>query len=178
MYPNCHAAYEKSLCFARAQIQEHQDRSTASAAKHDSVLQQLRSEQARSLELSSQVDQQHSTLRQHAGILDAARQQHNALAAELAAIQQEMTQLQIVQWQPILAAFDQQLEVRPGISITAEQSPLPPLCLLPAAREGILRVRGSVNLIPKACHGFQRQQCRHFVSGISCHMPCRQSRIS
>ena len=50
-------------------------------------------------------------LRQHAGNLDAARQQHLALAAELAAIQKEMTQLQITQWQPILAAFDQQLEV-------------------------------------------------------------------
>lgn len=50
-------------------------------------------------------------MRQHAGTLDAARQQHNAVAAELAAIQQEMTQLQITQWQPILAAFDQQLEV-------------------------------------------------------------------
>ena len=50
-------------------------------------------------------------LRQYAGTLDDARQQHNALAAELAAIQQEMTQLQITQWQPILAAFDQQLEV-------------------------------------------------------------------
>ena len=50
-------------------------------------------------------------LRQHAGTLDDARQQHLALAAELAAIQKEMTQLQITQWQPILAAFDQQLEV-------------------------------------------------------------------
>ncbi len=50
-------------------------------------------------------------LRQHAGTLDDARQQHNAVAAELAAIQQEMTQLQITQWRPILAAFDQQLEV-------------------------------------------------------------------
>ena len=50
-------------------------------------------------------------LRQHAGNLDDARQQHLALAAELAAIQKEMTQLQITQWQPILAAFDQQLEV-------------------------------------------------------------------
>ena len=109
----------KNLCFACAQIQEHQDRSTASATKHDSVLQQLSSEQARSLELSSQIEQQHSTLRQHAAILDAARQQHNALAAELAAIQQEMTQLQIVQWQPILAAFDQQLEVRMGLSFPA-----------------------------------------------------------
>lgn len=50
-------------------------------------------------------------LRQHAGTLDDARQQHLALVAELAAIQKEMTQLQITQWQPILAAFDQQLEV-------------------------------------------------------------------
>lgn len=50
-------------------------------------------------------------LRQHAGNLDAARQQHLALAAELTAIQKEMIQLQITQWQPILAAFDQQLEV-------------------------------------------------------------------
>lgn len=50
-------------------------------------------------------------LRQHAGVLDDSRQQHLALVAELAAIQKEMTQLQITQWQPILAAFDQQLEV-------------------------------------------------------------------
>ena len=50
-------------------------------------------------------------LRQHAGALDNARQQQNALAAELALTQQEMTQLQITQWRPILAAFDQQLEV-------------------------------------------------------------------
>ena len=52
-------------------------------------------------------------LRQHARSLDDARQQHNAVAAEVAAVQQEMTQLQITQWQPILAAFDQQLEVWP-----------------------------------------------------------------
>ncbi len=52
-------------------------------------------------------------LRQHARSLDDARQQHNAVAAEVAAVQQEMTQLQITQWQPILAAFDQQLEVCP-----------------------------------------------------------------
>ena len=93
------------------QIQEGHEHRAAVAAKRDSVLKQLESEQAHSAELSSQIEQQHSTLRQHAGILDAARQQHNALAAELAALQQEMTQLQIVQWQPILAAFDQQLEV-------------------------------------------------------------------
>lgn len=52
-------------------------------------------------------------LRQQARSLDDARQQHNAVAAEVAAVQQEMTQLQITQWQPILAAFDQQLEVCP-----------------------------------------------------------------
>lgn len=40
-----------------------------------------------------------------------AKQQLNALAAELALLQQEVTQLQITQWQPILAAFDQQLQV-------------------------------------------------------------------
>ena len=51
-------------------------------------------------------------LRQHAGALDHARQQQNALAAELALTQQEMTQLQITQWRPILAAFDEQLEVQ------------------------------------------------------------------
>lgn len=51
-------------------------------------------------------------LRQHAAALDAAKQQINALAAELALTQQEITQLQITQWRPILAAFDQQLEVR------------------------------------------------------------------
>ena len=50
-------------------------------------------------------------LRQHAAALDAAKQQINALAAELALTQQEITQLQITQWRPILAAFDQQLEV-------------------------------------------------------------------
>ena len=50
-------------------------------------------------------------LRQHARTLDDARQQHNAVAAELAAVQKEMIQLQVTQWQPILAAFDQQLEV-------------------------------------------------------------------
>lgn len=50
-------------------------------------------------------------LRQHAGTLDNAKQQLNAMAAELAQTQQEMTQLQIMQWRPVLAAFDQQLEV-------------------------------------------------------------------
>ena len=93
------------------QIQEEQQRSTAAAAKHDSVLQQLSAEHAHSLEQSSRMEDQHTMLRQHAGTLNDARQQHNAVAAELAAIQQEMTQLQITQWQPILAAFDQQLEV-------------------------------------------------------------------
>ena len=58
-------------------------------------------------------------LRQHAGTLDDARQQQNALAAELAAIHKEMTDLQITQWQPILAAFDQQLEVCHQHSILA-----------------------------------------------------------
>jgi hypothetical protein len=72
-------------------------------------------------------------LRQHARSLDDARQQHNAVAAEVAAVQQEMTQLQITQWQPILAAFDQQLEVCPlMLSCPTDlhfQCCLLPLCL-------------------------------------------------
>ena len=40
-------------------MQEEQERSKATAAKHDSVLQQLSDEHAHTLELDSQIDSQH-----------------------------------------------------------------------------------------------------------------------
>ncbi|KAL0027070.1 hypothetical protein WJX79_003191 [Trebouxia sp. C0005] len=113
------AKLQRTIADLEQQVQEAEERSKAAAAKHESCLQQLSAEHAHTLELNSQIEDQHKMLRQQARSLDDARQQHNAVAAEVAAVQQEMTQLQITQWQPILAAFDQQLEAAAANSATA-----------------------------------------------------------
>ncbi|DBB03075.1 TPA: hypothetical protein ACH3X1_013390 [Trebouxia sp. C0004] len=113
------AKLQRTIADLEQQVQEAEERSKAAAAKHESCLQQLSAEHAHTLELDSQIEDQYKMLREHARSLDDARQQHNAVAAEVAAVQQEMTQLQITHWQPILAAFDQQLEAAAANSATA-----------------------------------------------------------